>query len=93
MAWIKKIPHPENGAIASYWDSVSVFWNKQSETTQFIVGGWINRQAYQDKLKPILTFTWEIPSGSNPQLSAAADAFLSAFAKAKEEFEGCHDAD
>lgn len=92
MAWIKKIPHPETGAIASYWDSVSVYWNKQTGTTQFIVGGWANKQAHQDGLKPVLSFNWEIPSGTNPELSGAADEFLTAFARAKEEFEGSHDA-
>ena len=88
MAWIKKIAHPDTGAIASYWDCVSVNWHKQSATSIFTVGGWANKAAYEANLKPVLTFTWEVPSGANPQLSTAADAFLSAWARQKSEFEG-----
>ncbi len=88
MAWIKKIPHPDTGAIASWWDCISVVWNKQEATSTFTVGGWLNKQAYTDKLKPILTYTWQVPSGANPQLSAAADAFLAGWAQAQPEFNG-----
>lgn len=92
MAWIKKIEHQTHAAIASYWDSISVFWNKRIGTTQFIVGGWVNKQAYDEGKEPLMTFTWEIPSGSNQQLSAAAELFLESYAKRQPEFEGSHDA-
>lgn len=88
MAWIKNIAHESHGAVASYWEVVSVFYDHKRQISILEVGGWVSAQAYADGLAPLMTKNWEIPSGLAPQLATGAVQFVSGFAKSQSEFEG-----
>lgn len=91
MAWIKEIAHESHGAIASYWEVVSVYYDHRRQLSQLEVGGWVSAEAYANGLAPLLVKNWEIPSGLAPQLAAGAIAFVSGFAKQQPEFQGATD--
>lgn len=89
MAWIKEIEQENTGAIASYWEVMSVFYEHQRQMSVLIVGGWVSEEAYNNKKSPLLVKSWEIPSGLAPALTEGAVGFVTAFAMSHAEFEGC----
>lgn len=88
MAWIKSIKHPEHGAIALYWEVMTVLYDHQAQSSTLQAGGWVTKQDYDDGMAPLMVRRWEIPSGLAPELAAGAVAFISGFAKQQPEFEG-----
>lgn len=88
MAWIKTIAHEAHGAEAHYWEVISVYYEHKRQLSILEVGGWVNAEAYNNGLSPLLTKIWEIPSGLAPQLATGAVQFVSGFAKSQPEFEG-----
>lgn len=92
MAWIKELEHNETGAIASYWEVMSVHYDHRAQTSILVAGGWVSKVAYDGAKEPLLTKRWEIPAGLAPQLAAGAVSFVSGFAKAQPEFEGWQEA-
>lgn len=88
MAWFKEIERLDNGAVASYWEVISIHYSHIEQTSRLIVGGWVNQEAYEGLKEPLMTKDWEIASGLAPQLSAGALIFVSGFAKSQPEFEG-----
>lgn len=91
MAWTKVIKHPSNGAEASYWEVISINYDHKSQLSMLQIAGWVDGQAYEDGLEPLIVKNWEIPSGLAPQLAAGAIAFITNFAKSQPEFEGSTD--
>lgn len=88
MALIKKINNPNNGATASYWMPYSLYLNKILGNSRLVMGGRANKAEYDSKLEPIMTLEWTVPNGTNPQLGAAATAFLISYAKLQPELDG-----
>lgn len=88
MAWIKNIEHVEFGAVASYWEVVSIQYDHRKQLSELKVGGWVSEQAYLDGKEPLIVKMWEIPSGLAPELSQGAITFVTNFAKSQPEFEG-----
>lgn len=88
MAWIKEIEQESTGAVASYWEVISVFYEHQRGASTLVVGGWISQEAYNNSKSPLLVKSWEIPSGLAPALAEGAVGFVSAFAKSQIEFDG-----
>ncbi len=87
MSWVKAIKREDNGAIATYWEVISVVYNHRDQLSQLVVGGWVDEQAYLDNLQPLMLKEWIIPAGLAPQLAAGAVAFVSGYAQAQPEFQ------
>lgn len=90
MAWIKNIEHPDNGAVATFWELIGVVYDHRAQTSVLTVGGWVSQEAYASK-EPLMVKRWEIPSGLAPELAAGAVAFVSGYAKQQSEFVGATD--
>lgn len=91
MAWIKEITHPDHGAVASFWETISIHYDKRRQLSTLQVGGWVGEQAYNDNLSPLLVKIYEIPSGLAPELASGAEAFIASYVRGQEEFEGSQD--
>lgn len=92
MAWIKSIAREDNGAVATYWEVISIYYDHSKETSDLAIGGWVDEEAYTNNLQPLMTKNWIIPAGLAPELAAGALAFVGGFAKNQEEFEGWENA-
>jgi hypothetical protein len=92
MAWIKSIKNPQYGAIAEYWEVLSVYYNHRRQVSILEIGGWVDKAEYDNNSSPLLTRSYEIPSGLAPELAVGAVAFVSGYAKAQPEFEGWENA-
>lgn len=88
MAWNKEIEQESTGAVASYWEVISVFYEHQRGASTLVVGGWISEEAYNNNKSPLLVKSWEIPSGLAPELAEGAVGFVTSFAMSQPEFEG-----
>lgn len=88
MAWVKSIAREDNGAVATYWEVISVFYSHSEQKSLLMAGGWVDQNAYENNLQPLMIKEWDIPSGAAPDLATGAVAFVSGFAKAQPEFEG-----
>jgi len=84
--WIKEISHPEFGIPVSYWECWSVFYDHQHQLSTITVAGWQNQADKEAGKIPLMKKSWEIASGTNPQLAAGAVQFLTAFARSQAEF-------
>jgi len=87
MSWIKSIAREDNGAVATYWDVISVVYNHREQLSNLTVGGWVDEEAYASNLQPLILKEWIIPAGLNPQLAAGAVAFVSGYAQSQPEFQ------
>jgi hypothetical protein len=87
MAWEKSITREDNGAVATYWEVISIYYNHRTQKSILAVGGWVSQSAYENSLEPLMTKSWEIPSGLAPELASGAVTFVSTFAQAQAEFQ------
>lgn len=87
MSWEKSIVREDNGAIASYWEVISVFYNHRTQNSELTVGGWVSEDAYTTGLEPLIVKSWNVPAGLAPDLSVGAVAFVSGFAQEQPEFQ------
>lgn len=88
MAWIKNIAHPEHGAVASYWEVMSVYYDHKRQISTLQVGGWVSATEYNSNMAPLLIKIYEIEAGLAPQLAQGAVAFIAGYARQQPEFEG-----
>ena len=88
MAWLKNITEERTGAIAPFWEVISIVYNHREEQSDLTVGGWVSEDAYNEGKDPIITKNWSISSGLAPELSAGAISFVTSYARAQDEFEG-----
>lgn len=92
MAWFKDITEQNTGAVASYWQVISILYNHRTQKSVLEVGGWVSQAAYSENKSPLMTKYWEIPSGLAPELAAGALAFVEGYARQQPEFEGSENA-
>jgi len=88
MAWIKEIVEENTGTVVSYWEVISVFYSHKDRQSDLVVGGWISKQAFDDKKDPVIVKSWGVPAGAAPELSAGAVTFVTNFARAQDMFDG-----
>lgn len=88
MALIIDIEKEDNGAIASYWEVISIFYNHRKNKSSLVMGGWVSKVAYESDKEPLMTIDWEIDAGLAPQLAAGALEFVKNYAKSQPLFEG-----
>lgn len=88
MGWIKAIEEESTGVSVSFWEVMSVQYDHRAQESVLQVGGWISKAAYEAGKAPVLTKSWVIPAGLAPQLAAGAVAFVTGYARGREEFAG-----
>jgi hypothetical protein len=92
MAWIKEITHPDHGAVASYWEVMSVYYDHRRQLSTLQVGGWVSVDEYNSNMSPLLIKIYEIETGLAPQLAQGAVSFVAGYARAQDEFSGSQNA-
>lgn len=80
-----------NGVAVGYWHEKELVYNMKTGIVVFTIDGYVNKQAYDDGLDPVLSKFYEIPEGTQPQLAAAGNAFLLGYIRSLPEFEGSED--
>ena len=88
MPWEKEISREDNGAVAKFWDIISLAYSKRTGNTELLVGGWVDQEANALGLEPLTRTYMTIPGGTNPQLGVAVSAFGAGYALAQPQFEG-----
>ncbi len=92
MGWLKQIEQVETGVVVGFWEVISVFYSHKNQISTLEVGGWVNKDAYDNGKQAVIIKSWHIPSGLAPELATGAVAFVSGYAKAQPEFEGWENA-
>ena len=92
MAW--KCVHiiEDTGVVAEHWVPMRLEYDMVKGVVVFVVGLWVNKDAFDSAKSPIKQKFYEIPEGSQPQLAAAGKAFLAGYVRALPEMSGSEDA-
>lgn len=91
MALKKQFTDSRTGVKSEYIEMIGINYDKRKELSELIVGVWVDQDAYDANLDPVMTITKTIPSGSAPELAAGAYAFTMGFMKTLPEFEGAEE--
>jgi hypothetical protein len=82
---------PETAVVAEHWQEMSLVYDMIQGKVLFQIGLYVDKKAFEEGKQPILTRSFEIEEGTQPQLAAAGKAFLIGYVKSQSEFEGAED--
>jgi hypothetical protein len=88
MAWKKVIIDPKYGVSVEHFCLIDARYSHREQITLFVYGGWVNKEAYDANMEPIIRETIEFSSGEAPQLSAGVISFAETKIRALPQFEG-----
>ncbi|MBK7380558.1 MAG: hypothetical protein IPJ03_16505 [Ignavibacteriales bacterium] len=91
MPFLCDVTVPETGVVVGYWHESELVYNMKVGKVSFTISGYVNEAAYVAGKFPVVSKSFEISEGSQPQLATTGKAFLLGYVRALPEFEGSED--